>query len=189
MIFTQENEYSAVLDACVLVPAALCDTLLRLAEEPALYKPLWSQHILAEMGRALETKLHRSAEEIIHRQTEMNKSFPEAMVGVPPSLAHALDCIPDEGDKPILATAIRAHANVIVTQNTRHFPQACLEEYGILCQSADDFLIHQFTLCEQIVLDKLDDQAAAIGKERGYVIGSLKRCAPGFIQRIEEYIL
>ena len=126
MIFTQENEYSAVLDACVLVPAALCDTLLRLAEEPAMYRPLWSQHIMTEMAKALKTKLHRTAEEISHKQQEMNKAFPEAMVTVPKSLPLALDGIPDEGDRPVLATAIMAHANVIVTQNTKHFPHCII---------------------------------------------------------------
>jgi hypothetical protein len=58
MILTPDNEYAALLDACVLVPMCLCDTLLRLAEEPAMYRPLWSDAILQEVGDALETKLH-----------------------------------------------------------------------------------------------------------------------------------
>jgi len=189
MIFTQENEYSAVFDACVLVPASLCDTLLRLAEEPAMYRPLWSQHIITEMARVMETKLHRSAEEISHRQTQMNGAFPEAMVCVPEAFTRGLECIPDAEDRPVLAAAILGHANVIVTQNTRHFPKVCIDAYGILCQNADDFLIHQFTLCQQLVLDKLDDQAAAIAKDRDFVMHSLRKVAPGFIQRIEEYVL
>jgi hypothetical protein len=57
MILTQDNEYAALLDACVLVPMCLCDTLLRLAEEPAMYRPLWSNEILQEVGTALETKI------------------------------------------------------------------------------------------------------------------------------------
>jgi predicted nucleic acid-binding protein len=188
MIFTQENEYSAVLDACVLVPAALCDTLLRLAEEPAMYRPLWSEHVLAEMAQVLKTKIGRTHEEIAHKQRQMNRAFPEAIVTVPKSLARSLDCIPDEGDKPVLATAIMAHANVIVTQNTRHFPKECIDEYGVLCQTADDFLIHQYHLRSQVVLDKLDDQAAGISKDRAYVIGSLKRSAPAFAKLIEEHL-
>jgi hypothetical protein len=45
--------YTAVLDACVLVPIALADTLLRVAEK-GLYRPLWSDRILAEAQAAIE---------------------------------------------------------------------------------------------------------------------------------------
>jgi predicted nucleic acid-binding protein len=189
MIFTQENEYSAVLDACVLVPASLCDTLLRLAEEPAMFRPLWSEQIMAEMAKALKMKLHRTSVEIAHRRHQMNKAFPEAMVTVPSALARAIECIPDEGDRHVLATAIRAHANVIVTQNTKHFPKDCLEQYGVLCQRADDFLINQYHLRTQLVLDKLDDQAIGISKDRAYVVSSLKKSAPGFVKLLEEHSL
>ena len=44
-------EFLAVLDACVLAPAALRDTLLRFAEEPRLYIPRWSEEIISEMVR------------------------------------------------------------------------------------------------------------------------------------------
>ncbi len=187
MIFTQENEYSAVLDACVLVPASLCDLLLRLAEEPAMYRPLWSEQIMAEMAKALKTKLHKTNGQIAYRRQQMNAAFPEAMVSTPPALAKAIDCIPDEKDRHVLATAIVAHANVVVTQNTKHFPKDCLEEYGVLCQKADDFLIHQYHLREQLVLDKLDDQGAGISRDRRYVISSLKKSAPGFAKLLEEH--
>jgi hypothetical protein len=46
-----------VLDACVLVNAALRDTLLRIAEPPRLYLPRWSKDILEETTRTLEGKL------------------------------------------------------------------------------------------------------------------------------------
>ena len=189
MIFTQENEYSAVLDACVLVPAALRDTLLRLAEEPAMYRPLWSQYILDEMGSALKTKLKRTAMQVSHLQREMNSAFPEAMVTVPKSLARALDGIPDERDRPILAAATIARAQVIVTQNVKHFPKDYLEEYGILCHTADAFLVHQYHFGGQLVLDKLDDQAAGVQRSRAYVINALRNAAPGFAKLVEENTL
>ncbi|MGO8960975.1 MAG: hypothetical protein ACLQFR_26940 [Streptosporangiaceae bacterium] len=44
--------YAAVLDACSLVPIALADTLLRVAEK-GLYRPLWSERILAEAQQAI----------------------------------------------------------------------------------------------------------------------------------------
>ena len=57
MILTQDNEYAVVLDACVLAPMPLCDTLLRLAEDPSMYRPLWSGNILQEVGNVLQNKL------------------------------------------------------------------------------------------------------------------------------------
>lgn len=189
MIFTQENEYSAVLDACVLVPVSLCDLLLRLAEEPAMYRPLWSDQILTEMTKTMRTKLHRSATEVAYRRQKMNEAFPEAMVPVPSELLRSVECIPDENDRHVLAAAIMARANTIVTQNTKHFPKACLEKFGVLCQTADDFLIHQYHLCPQLILDKLDDQGAGISQDRAYVVASLKASAAGFCKLLEVHAL
>jgi predicted nucleic acid-binding protein len=180
MIFTQENEYPAVLDACVLVPMALSDLLLRLAEEPALYRPLWSAEILDEVESALHTKIGRSAEDASWRINQMTAAFPEALVNVPKELLYAVECIPDKKDRHVLAAAVMAHANAIVTQNTKHFPSECLTKFGVLCQNASDFLIHQFHLCPQVMLDKLDDQAAGIGRDRQFVLSSLNKIVPRF---------
>jgi len=185
MIFTPGNDYSAVLDACVLVPMALCDLLLRLAEEPAMYRPLWSEQILAEMAKALKTKLHRSPEEAAWRRQQMKQAFPEAMVTVPSALLRAVECIPDKDDRHVLAAAIMARANAIITQNTRHFPKDCCEKYGVLCQAPDDFLIDRYHLYPQLALDKLDDQAAGIGQKREFVVASLKASVPKFCRLVE----
>jgi predicted nucleic acid-binding protein len=186
MIFAPGTEYSAVLDACVLVPVALCDLLLRLAEEPAMYRPLWSEQILTEMARALKTKLHRSSEAAAWRRQQMKEAFPEAMVTVPSALLKAVECIPDKNDRHVLAAAIIARANAIVTQNTRHFPKDCCEKYGVLCQTPEDFLIDQYRLHRQLVLDKLDDQAAGICQNREFVVVSLKASVPKFCQLVDS---
>jgi hypothetical protein len=49
-------DYRVVLDACVLIPMPLADTLLRMAEEPRLYLPRWSQTIMDEVTRSLIRK-------------------------------------------------------------------------------------------------------------------------------------
>jgi predicted nucleic acid-binding protein len=166
MILTPDNEYAALLDACVLVPMPLCDTLLRLAEEPAFYRPLWSEEILREVGDALEKKLQVTTAQRERRIRFMNDNFPESLIAVPPDLLKVFDCMPDQNDRHVLAAAVCGHANAIVTQNTKHFPQACLDQYGVLCQTPDDFLIHQFHLHPPLILEKLDVQAAAIGQSR-----------------------
>jgi hypothetical protein len=187
MIFTPGSDYSAVLDACVLVPMALCDLLLRLAEEPALYRPLWSERILTEMTKALKTKLHRSSEEVAWRRQQMKEAFPDAMVTVPSALLKAVECIPDKNNRHFLAAAIVAHASTIITQNSRHFPKECCEKYGVVCQKPDDFLIDQYHLRPQLVLDKLDDQAAGISQNREFVVASLKPAVPKFCRVVDSH--
>ena len=166
MILTQDNEYAAVLDACVLVPMPLCDTLLRLAEDPAMYRPLWGDQILQEVGAALVSKLQHTEPQRNRRLTMMQEAFPEALIRIPDGFAASLKCIPDEKDRHVLAVAICGHANAIVTHNTRDFPPDCLEQFDILRQTPDDFLVHQFYLRPAQVLEKLDAQASAIRKGR-----------------------
>jgi predicted nucleic acid-binding protein len=185
MILNQNNEYAALLDACVLAPMPLCDTLLRLAEHPAFYRPLWSEAILKEVGDVLEQKLGYSKDQRERRIIAMQRAFPEAVVMIPTKL-DSFEC-PDEGDRHVLAAAVKGQANAIITNNTKHFPNACLEEYGLLCQTPDDFLVHQFHLNPPLVIDKLDQQAAVIRKTRNEMICKLKRLTPQFADLLKKY--
>jgi|SRR5579863_4650995 len=185
MILNQNNEYAAVLDACVLAPMPLCDTLLRLAEHPAFYRPLWSEEILREVGNVIENKLGYSSEQRDRRLTAMKKAFPEAVVQIPARL-DSFDC-PDTKDRHILAAAVRGEASAIITRNIKHFPQECLEEYGLLCQTPDDFLIHQFHLNPPLVVDKLDQQAAVRQRTRIDLIQSLQKETPQFAELVRKY--
>jgi predicted nucleic acid-binding protein len=168
MILTPDHEYTVLLDACVLVPMPLCETLLRLAEEPALYRPLWSNLILQEVGRTLE-RMTLSPAQVERRLAAMRATFPEALVPVPDDLASALTCIPDPNDRHVLAAAIKGKADAILTLNERDFPLECLDQYEIDRMSPDEFLIHQYHLNPAAVLDKLDAQAVAIRETRAAV--------------------
>jgi predicted nucleic acid-binding protein len=173
MILTPDNEYTVLLDACVLVPMPLCETLLRLAEEPALYRPLWSESILHEVGSTLGRMGYTGAQ-IERRLNAMRSAFPEAIVIIPDNLSEALTCIPDPGDRHVLAAAIRGKADAILTLNTRDFPAECLTQYDIDRMSPDDFLVHQYHLNPVVLLDKLDAQAAAIRETRDKIIGRFR---------------
>ena len=69
--------YAAILDACTLVPIALADTLLRLAEK-GLYRPVWSDRILAEAQEAIE-EIHPGIN-VQKRFTDMREAFDDALV-------------------------------------------------------------------------------------------------------------
>jgi predicted nucleic acid-binding protein len=187
MIFTQGNEYSAVLDACVLVPMVLCDCFLRLAEEPAFYRPLWSEQILCEVGKALKEDFGRSPTEISWRLKHMKDAFPEAMVTFPNELLKGVECIPDPNDRHVLAAAVMARASAIVTQNKKHFPAECLNKFRVLCQTADEFLVDQYHLSWELTLDKLDAQATGIGQDRAVVVSNLRQFAPEFCKLLEAH--
>jgi hypothetical protein len=89
-----------------------------------------------------------------------------------------------------LAAAICARANVIVTFNEKHFPEDCLEPYGIMRQNPDDFLIDQFHLDRALMAEKLDSQAIAIRQSRQEIIVRLRNLAqaPKFAAVLEEYL-
>jgi predicted nucleic acid-binding protein len=188
MILNQDNEYTALLDACVLVPMCLCDTLLRLAEDPALYRPIWSSQILQEVGDALEGKLKMTPEQRHYRLTQMSTAFPESEIQIPAAFPESLTGIPDVNDRHVLAAAITGHAHVIVTSNVKHFPEEYLAEFDILRHTPDDFLIHQFHLNPYQILEKLNAQAIAIRRQRGDILSALKRVAPKFVGLIEAFL-
>lgn len=71
---------TVVLDANVLVQASVRDTLLRLAEEPALYRPLWSVEIMAEVSRTLQSKFHIEPHRTTRLEAALREHFPEAWV-------------------------------------------------------------------------------------------------------------
>ena len=180
--------YAAVLDACVVVPMPLCDTLLRLAEEPAVYRPLWSERILLEVGGALEKKLNRTRFERERRLHAMRSAFPEAEVSVPGDLVKSVTCIPDPNDRHVVGAAIVGSADAIVTFNTKHFPADCIEQYGLVCQTPDEFLVQQFDQARDLVRERLDSQAAALGLKRSFIARKLQKMAPSFVGLLEPGI-
>jgi hypothetical protein len=116
--------YQVVLDACVLVNAALRDTLLRLAEPPHLYLPRWSRDIMLETKRALETRLGLSPEQTAHLFDELGVHFADAWVEGYETLIPAMTNHPK--DRHVLAAAVRCGAQMIVTFNLKDFPKARL---------------------------------------------------------------
>lgn len=151
--------YTALLDACVLVPIALADTLLRVAERE-LYRPLWSERILTEAAHAvLRVHSELTPDVVAKRFAAMQATFEGASIegweGIEASLS-----LPDPDDRHVVAAALRGHADVIVTANLVDFPDRALRPLGLVAVDPDDFLLDQLDLAPRVVLDVIREQAA-----------------------------
>jgi hypothetical protein len=131
--------YTAVLDACVLVPIALADTLLRVAEK-GLYRPLWSGRILTEAQEATE-EIHPGID-VGKRFANMREAFGDALVTGWEELEPGIR-LPDEDDRHVVAAAIRGGADAIITANLADFPATALGPLGLEAVHPDDFLLDQ----------------------------------------------
>lgn len=63
--------------------------------------------------------------------------------------------LPDPHDRHVLAVAIAARANVIVTWNLKDFPAEALEPHRIVRQSPDDFLVNLHSVYPAALIDSV----------------------------------
>ncbi len=184
-MITLVNEYSAVLDSCVLLPIKLCDLLLRLAEEPALYSPKWSRQILQEVEKNLQKEKFRIPKaKVDYRIACMTTAFPEAMISGYESI---IDAMPNhEKDRHVLACAVVSKADCIVTANLKHFPEDQISQFGIEALHPDEFLINQWTLAETTVRNVLMDQARSLNQDILAHIEVLAKSIPQFVSVVRS---
>jgi predicted nucleic acid-binding protein len=151
--------YAVVLDACVLVPVALADTLLRIAERE-LYRPLRSARIVAEAADAI-VEIHPDIppEQVQRRFADMDDTFEDALVAGWEDLEDTVT-LPDPDDRHVVAAAVRGRADAIVTANVRDYPVDILGPLNVEVIHPDDFLLNQLDLAPRVVLEVLREQAA-----------------------------
>ena len=173
----------AVLDANVLFPFTLRDTLLRVAAA-GYFQLYWSDEILDETSRNLVATGTITAEQAEHLIKTMTRAFPESMVEDYESL---MDAMPnDEKDRHVAAAAVKAGAEIIVTHNLRDFQM--LPE-GIEGQSPDDFLLNLLDFDPEGIVNVMRMQAAALTRPpRTFdeLIGGLSRSIPRFVEAVRS---
>ncbi|MFY1694772.1 MULTISPECIES: PIN domain-containing protein [unclassified Solwaraspora] len=147
----------AVLDANVLIPNALCDFLLRLAEEE-LYLPRWSPAILDEVRRHVPV----SPAAIERRIAFMNVAFEDALVTGYESLIDQMGN--DPKDRHVLAAAVASGADSIITCNLRDFPLAACQPHGVVAEHPDAVLLGMWAREPRTLLRVLGEQAASTGR-------------------------
>lgn len=128
----------AVLDACVLFPTVLREILSDLAEA-GLYRAIWSERIIAEWTRAAEKLGPIDAGIARAEAARLTDRLPDAAVDGDENTALAFD-LPDPADRHVVATALKAGADQIVTFNLRDFPRPAMAAAGLRAIHPDAFL-------------------------------------------------
>jgi hypothetical protein len=125
------------------------DVLLEVAERD-VYRPLWGSEILVELGRTLARLMGNRGQDEQTRRTyiarllsHMGTAFPDALVEGW-ALVSTIE-LPDVNDRHVVAAALAGRADVIVTNNRKHFPIEALPK-PLFTQTADTFLLDSLDL-------------------------------------------
>lgn len=145
--------YIVMLDANVLFPASLRDTLLR-AYKKGLYTMRCTEDILEEVQRNLISKKQTTQQQAHRLMDTIRKQFPEAFVSDYKYLINSM--ANDPKDRHVLAAAVACGAKVIVTNNLKHFPQSMLTPFEIEVQYPDDFLVQLFYLYPEVMIEIIE---------------------------------
>lgn len=143
--------FAIVLDACVLYPAPLRDFLLRLATT-GLFSAKWSEAIHNEWSRNLLAERPELHDRLQRTRKLMDEAIPDCLVEGYEPVAEGLS-LPDPDDCHVLAAAICAGAQTIVTFNLKDFPEETLRPYGIEAVDPDTSVEQQMDLHEAAVVE------------------------------------
>ena len=153
--------FVVLYDACVLYPAQVRDLLLRIATT-GVVRARWSDAILDECFRSiLADRPDLDPEKLTRTRALMVRAVPDCLVTGYEHLIEGLD-LPDPGDRHVLAAAIRAHAQALVTFNLKHFPDHVLARYDMEAKHPDEFVLNSLDLAPGAVVQCLTAQAAAL---------------------------
>jgi predicted nucleic acid-binding protein len=135
-----DRPVTAIYDANILYPAPLRDLVIRLAQA-GLVHARWTEQIHDEWVRnVLKDNPQLSPERLARTRTLMNEAVRDCLVTGYEDLIGSLS-LPDPDDRHVLAAAIRAGAEVIITYNLSDFPAATLACYDVEARHPDDFLL------------------------------------------------
>ena len=181
--------YVAVLDANVLYGQLVRDLLLRLAER-RLFRPVWSRRILDEVFESIASnRPDLDPSRLARTRRRMEEAFEEAMIGGVDAFLAVVPREVEPGDRHVVATALAAKADCIVTDNDRHFAPDALWPLGIEVQRLDTFLVNQWALDPELVLGALNEMVEDYTRPKAEIdvlLDWLEERAPAFVAEIRR---
>lgn len=133
------SNYTVVFDACVLYPAPLRSLLMYLALS-GQFRARWTADIHDEWIRnLLLTRPDLTVEQLEKVKNLMDQHVPGALVTNYQTLIPSIE-LPDRDDRHVVAAAIKARAEAVITFNLKDFPDEALSKYAIKAIHPDDFI-------------------------------------------------
>lgn len=156
-----------------------------------LYQPKWSERIHDEWCRNLLANRADIKPEALRRTVElMNMALPDANVSGYETLIDGLT-LPDADDRHVLAAAIRAKAEVIVTLNHKDFTGETLASLKIEAMHPDEFISDLFDLNHALSLEAVRRQRQSLRHPpmtvEEFLEMLLKQGLPMTVRAIEGY--
>lgn len=174
---------SALLDANVLYPFTLRDTLLRAADR-AFFQPRWTDEIFEEVQRNLTKNLQVTPAQARRLADQMNLAFPLARVE---GYQHRVPMMPNEAkDRHVAAAAAHAGCSLIVTNNLRDFNPL---PPGLKAVCPDEFLCALDEKLSDELCTILEEQARALRnppRTLDDVLKGLRSVVPRFAERAQR---
>lgn len=163
-----------LLDANVLVDAQIRDLFLRLGDA-GLIEIFWSATTLDELRRVLVEKRKLDGAKVEKLVDALGQAFPSATI----STAESTETpdLPDPGDRHVLAAAIQQECDLLVTFNTRDFPDDVTFPFDLWVIHPDEALTLLFGWFSTRVVDIVDAQIEALRQPTMSREGFLERLA------------
>jgi predicted nucleic acid-binding protein len=149
---------TAIIDACVLYSAPIRDLVVRIAQA-GLIQARWSDEIHEEWMRSLLNNNPRISRARLERtRSLMDGALRDCVVTGHMQIVDSLT-LPDPHDRHVLAAAVHAGAELIVTFNLSDFPPQSLAPHGVKARHPDE-------LCFDLLNSAPDEFCAAARSQR-----------------------
>lgn len=126
------------------------------------FRARWTKRIHEEwVGALLRERTDLDEYRLLGVVDKLNNAVPDCLVYNYESLIDDL-VLPDDNDRHVLAAAIRAGAQCIVTMNLKDFPPAALEPFDIFARHPDDFVLDLADLEPEVLLTAAKEQRASL---------------------------
>lgn len=144
------THFTVIYDANVLYPFNTRDVLVQLAQpELDLVRARWTDEILDEaFENLLADRPDLTRPQLQGTRELMIAWVPDCLVAGYQPLIEGLT-LPDPNDRHVLAAAIKAGAEVIVTDNLSDFPPDYLATFDIEAQSPDEFVLNLISISDR----------------------------------------